>query len=480
MSSLARIGCVLAAYLPVQVEQQRRKLELPLLIPHPLDGSLIFACSPEAEAAGIVAGLSLYQARQMLPQALVIEPDEAAYYAAHGAIEAALRDYSPLIETVGLGEFLVDLRGVTGRGGSQQKDEALAQELQAAAADACGLRVRVGLASGKFVAERAARAEAGGEVGEADTGARVVPAGEEGRFLAPMPVAVLPNLPGEMRRRLFLFDLHTLGDLAALRKPAVLRQFGGEIAGLYELARGNDPRPINPDVPPLRVLRTLRLDSPVSERQPLLNAAQRLSWQLSKTLTHRGYHAEGVKLTLHLANGTTQEAGQAAKPPTSDEARLARLAGLLLGRLPVKSPVAAVALSVYPLRAWHIGLHQLKLAGAGVPEKELKFETALQLLFHRFGEAVVRVAALLGPPLALRIQVELDGQGLPQRLTFGGQTRFVQKIDERWREERQWWDERLTLRRDFFRVLLMDDSLRNIFQDLTDDEWYLDRSWPVL
>ena len=477
MVALARIACVLAGYLPVQIEQQRRKLELPLLIPHPVDGSLIFACSPEAEAAGIYAGLSLYQARQMLPQALVIEPDEAAYHAAHAAIEAALQAFSPLIETVGLGEFLVDLRGVTGHGGGPNQDEALAHEVRAAAAEACGLRVRVGLASGKFVAERAARAAAAGEEG---TEVMVVAAGDESRFLAPLPVEALPNLPGEMRRRLFLFDLHTLGDLAALRKPAVLRQFGGEIAGLYELARGSDPRPVNPDVPPLRLVRTLRLSSPVSERQPLLNAAQRLSWQLSKTLTHRGYHAEGIKLTLHLANGAAQEAGQTAKPPTSDEARLARLAGVLLGRLPVTSPVAAVAVSVYPLRAWHIGLHQLKLAGAGVPEQQLKFETALQLLFHRFGEAVVRVAALLGPPVALHIQVELDGHGLPLRLIFGGQTRLVLKIDERWREERQWWDERQALRRDYFRVQLADDSLRNIFQDLTDDEWYLDRSWPVL
>src|SRR5205085_9775703 len=112
MNSLARIACVLAGYLPVQVEQQRRHCDLPLLIPHPLDGSVIFACSPEAEAAGVYAGLSLYQARQMLPQALVIEPDEMAYHAAHGAMEAALQAYSPLIETVGIGEFLVDVRAL--------------------------------------------------------------------------------------------------------------------------------------------------------------------------------------------------------------------------------------------------------------------------------------------------------------------------------------------------------------------------------
>jgi hypothetical protein len=66
---------------------------------------VIFACSLEATAAAAQPGLSLYQARQMLPQALVVQLDEMAYHAVHGALQAACA-FSPLIETVGLGEFL--------------------------------------------------------------------------------------------------------------------------------------------------------------------------------------------------------------------------------------------------------------------------------------------------------------------------------------------------------------------------------------
>ena len=483
MASQAKVACVLADYLPIQVEQQRQGFDLPLLIPHPLDGSVIFACSPEATAAGVQPGLSLYQARQMLPQARVVQPDEMAYHAVHGSLQAALQAFSPLIETVGLGEFLVDVRGLGSRGAggafatqpaaSGERDEELVREIVAAMQAASGLVVRVGLAAGKFTAGQAARQA------PAD-GGLVVPAGAEAQFLAPLSIDALPNLPGEMRRRLYLLDLYTLGDLAALRKPAVLRQFGGEIAGLYELARGNDPRPLNPDVPPLRLVRSLRLASPVSERQALLNATQRLCWQLGKLLQHKGYHAEGLKLTLYAADGSCQETGQAAKPPTSDEARLGRLAALLLGRLPVRAPVAVVALSVYPLRAWHLGLHQMTLADAGVPEKQLRFEEALQLLMHRFGQAVVRVAALLGPPVPLRVQVTLDAHGQPCQLEFGGEVRPLLEIDECWREERQWWDDQRAVRRDYFRVTLGDGSLRNIFQDQSDGEWYLDRAWPLL
>ncbi len=473
-----KIACVFAEFLPAQIEQQRRRLALPLLITSPIDPSLIFACSPDAHAAGIVAGLSVYQARQMLPEAVILEPDEHAYHAAHSALEAALRAYSPLLETVALGEFLVDVRALSPQHGG---DDALALALANAAAAASELVVRVGLAEGRFVAEQAARqapAVVLAGVGPAST-TLVVPPATEARFLAPLPIEVLPGLPGEMRRRLFLFDLYTLGDLAAIAKPAVLRQFGGEIASLYELARGRDPRPLSPDVPPLRLVRSLRLAAPVSSRPVLLQATQRLSWQLAKVLNHKAYHAEALKLTVYHADGTCHEIGQAAKPPTSDEARLTRLAALLLGKLEIPAPVVTLALSVYPLRAWHHSAQQIELA-AGPPQKLADFEQALQLLFHRFSRTVLQVAALLGPPVPLKIQVTLDDLGQPASLALGGPPQRVLAVHETWREEKSWWDARRARLRDYYRVLLLDESYRNIYQDLNTQQWYLDRAWPIL
>ncbi len=257
-----QIACVLAPDLPIQVERQRRKVDGPLLIAHPVDGATVFAMSDDAAEAGVLPGMSLYQARQIIPAALVIEPDEMTYHACHGSMEAALRAFSPAIETVGLGEFLVDARGLERSHGN---DQAIAEAMNAAARSASGLSGRVGLATGKFIAQQAARSAP-------PDGVRVIAPGDEARFLAPLPIGVLPNLPGETRRRLHLFDLHTLGDLARLSKPAVRRQFGGEMSGLYELARGSDPRPINPDVPPLRIVRSMRLTEPVvglrAERDP--------------------------------------------------------------------------------------------------------------------------------------------------------------------------------------------------------------------
>ncbi len=423
--------------------------------------------------AGVAVGMSLYQARQIAPTAQIVEPDETAYYARHDALRTALQAFSLAVETVGLGEFVLDVRGLERALGN---DKALAVALLDAARAVGSLAVKIGMASGKFTAQQAAR--------QAPlNGAWVVPAGEEFICLSPLPITVLPNLPGEMLRRLTLLDLRTLGDLTALRKPAVLRQFGGEISALYELARGHDPRPLQPDTPPLRITRSTTLLEPLSDRQVMLNLINHLSRRLSRALAVRGYHAEAIKLTLEVTRRAPGpgdirlEYGQAVKPPTADEARLTRLAMSFFGRLSTDAPVARISLSAYPLRSWYAGAHQLALTRAGVPERQTRLEGVLQLIVHRFGQAAITLAALLGPPMPLKTRVTLNADGTPLRMTLGEQRRNIEGIDEHWREERTWWDK--PLRRDYYRVVLSDGSLRNIFHDLIDDGWYIDRAWPI-
>jgi hypothetical protein len=275
-------------------------------------------------------------------------------------------------------------------------------------------------------------------------------------------------------------DIHTLGGLAALSKPAVLRQFGGEASALYELARGRDPRPLQPDLPPLRLSRSAALAEPLSDRRQLAHLVTHLSRRLGRTLALRGYHAEAIKLSLEVgrASPLRLEYGQALKPPTADEDRLARLALQILGRLGVADSVSRVSLSAYPLRSWHLNARQIALIQAGVPERFTRLEDALQLIAHRFGQAVVKIASLLGPPIPIKVQVRVGASGLPAVVSVAGRLHGIIGIDEFWREERGWWGKPVS--RDYYRVLLADESLRNLFKNVKDGEWYLDRAWPIL
>jgi len=465
-----KIAYVLVEHLPAQIEEQYRQVGRPILITSPMDPQRVYACSAAAHAAGVRAGDLIYQARWRVPMALVVEPDEPAYYGAHETILAALRAYTEAIEVAALGEYLLDVRAIIKL---HDGPVALAQKLAQAVQEVSGLSVRVGLAEGRFVAEQAAYLNSGNS-------AVAVPEGEEALFVAPLPFDVLPQLPKRLHQRLKAQSLYTLGDLARLGKAAVMRQFGGEISGFFELARGRDDRFLNYSAPTLREVRSLTLDEPSTDREHLRRLAQHLAWRLHKVLTHRGFHAQGLKLTLHLADNSLKALGRSAKPPTSAEDRLKQLASDLLIEFQITAPVTCLELCVYPLRPWFLSAHQLDLKRAGIAGKLVDLENAIQQMVAKFGERVVRVASFVGQPSPQRIQVKLHQPSrTPSVLFFNGEVRVVLEVQEPWLDQAYAWDPRRKVDRQYYRVLLGDNSLRKIYQDRLTGHWYLDRTWPM-
>ena len=147
----------------------------------------------------------------------------------------------------------------------------LCRQLQAEVQGELGLTGRVGLAGSKFPA-RVAALTSSEPVGE-------VPAGTEGDFLASLPVRLLA-LDAEQAHRLALLGIHTLGQLAALPRSAMLAQLGPNGPLLHDLASGIDPRPLVPQRQPRQVTVFHEFEPPVEDRQILLATLEHLAGQL--------------------------------------------------------------------------------------------------------------------------------------------------------------------------------------------------------
>jgi hypothetical protein len=150
----------------------------------------------------------------------------------------------------------------------------------------------------------------------------------------------------------------------------------------------------------------------------------------------------------------------------------------LFGKLSNAAPITRLSLIAYPLRSWHAGARQLTFVMGSNPERQGRFDNALHLIWNRFGQWAIQIATFFAAPAPRKTQVILNTEGLPMKLTLVGQVWNIVGVDEHWREERLWWSR--PVRRDYFRVILSDGSLRNIFQNLIDGEWYLDRAFPIL
>ncbi len=471
-----RFACARIEHLPTRLEAalQPELSNQPLVVLRVWDEHVLDA-SPDVEASGVRPGDSRRRIEQLCPQAVVLPARETLYQSHHDTLKSVLANFTDKIETAALGEFFIEIGALSRTFPSEQ---ALAEQIVAQAHQTVQLIPSVGIAANKFTALQAAR-----QAALESSHVWVVPKGDERRFLASLPLTILPEPPIELLRRLHLFGITTLGGFADLPHAAVVMQFGAECGFFHDLARGIDPRPLSPESPPPMLSRGLSLAEPLVDRRQVLVVLEHLAGRLARELDKSGYHAMALSLTVSTADPQetvpghetlypTQTTGAPVKPPSSDVQLLRRTAGRLLGNLKLSSGVTGLTLSAYPLREWHEGARQMALFEEPDQPRLARLRVVLRNLQQRFGEAVIRLASVIGPPLPLSIDVGLRPDGTPMWLRWGGWARLVDQVYEFWREQHNWWDQPVA--RDYYQVELNGEVVFTVFRD-GKGRWFLDR-----
>ncbi len=239
---------IVAALLPDLVSQvEKLPPDTPLILTN--DKGLVAAASLAALRAGVVRGMRLRAACSLCPDAQVKALDDAPYREFASALEELFTPLTTLVEAVppfwnrraqahpllpiSSAAWFLDI------GKHLPRD---AENIVRALGEACRAQLGVvpsfGLAAGKFPALVAAK-----RASEAQP--VLVRRGEEGDFIAGLPISCLP-LSRDALRQLQFLGVATLRDIAALPVSALttLDSKMGRLA--HRLARGDDPRPVVP------------------------------------------------------------------------------------------------------------------------------------------------------------------------------------------------------------------------------------------
>lgn len=316
------------------------------------------AVSRPARKVGVRAGMSLAQARAIFPDLTVRGRDPVSERSAHEALLEVADGLSPCVEDAADDLVLAGVDGMErlfpGPGG-----EAELAALARRAAARLGLFIRAGIAGSRLAARLAARRPAT---------VTIVAAGDEAAFLAPLPTGVLDPTPS-LEQRLRRWGIATLGELARLPAPDVVRRLGAEGGGAHRAARGEDPTPLVPRHPEPVLTEGMALEWPVLTLEPLMLTIGELAGRLMRRLDAAGAACTLLEIELELEPGGADRHEIRLPAPSTDVRALVAIARLDLESNPPQAPVAGVRCTAHPDRPRRA---QLTLFGAPeIPPSEL-------------------------------------------------------------------------------------------------------------
>src|SRR5436190_938006 len=331
----------------------------------------LVAATRRARTKGIRAGMTLAQARSILPKLIARARDAECERTAQEALLEVAETFSPRVEDAGDGFVFIDVSGM-GRHFASEKD------LGDAALRACdniGLPARFGLAASKLAARVAA---------EQPKSPTIVDAGHEAEFLAPLPLARLtPQL--DAASTLQRWGISSIGELAQLPESEIAARLGELGRELHYAARGVDPRPLIPPALPPEFREGMELEWPLVALEPFLFIASNALDRLSKRMEFQGFACKRLEFTLTLEPDGYDARSLDLPAPTRDVKTTFTLMPLDSEQRPPGAPVVGFTFTAHPDRPRRA---QLSLFGPAALSPE-KLATTIARLVSMLGDGRV-------------------------------------------------------------------------------------------
>lgn len=298
------------------------------IIGMPEERGFIMDCSDELAQRGVTPSMPLKDAYHLCYDATPILARRKEYGAIWEEVLSSIAGITLRIEPKEAGTVFLD---ITRLPGMFKSEEQIARALTGMVSGKFGLDVRVGVGNSRFLSYEAASSAS------ADT--RVVAPGMERDFLSSVGIDSLP-VPYDIRERLHLLGLGSLGQIGAFTFSALTSQFGTAGKELWEMANGVGDRDRIPCAFSITDIdREMICDGPVHSLQEIRAALLDLLDGLCLELEELGKACRTIKLVFDLENRTFFEKDFFMHGPTAHKDDMLRRIMAGLQGIELASPV---------------------------------------------------------------------------------------------------------------------------------------------
>jgi DNA polymerase-4 len=296
----------------------------PLIVGGGGQRGVVAAASYEVRPFGVRSAMSMVEALQRCPHAVVVPPRMARYVAVSAHVFGIFGRYTPDIEGLSLDEAFLDVSGCEKLFGS---GESIAQRIRAEIHSELGLTASAGVASNKFLAKLAS------DMNKPD-GITLMPRDQAaiGAFLAPLPVERMWGVGKVGAAKLRAAGFQRFGDLAAASDQRLSALLGAQGPHLKRLAQGLDDRAVASDRGAKSVGAEHTFETDLRDREALLTPILEQCARVAGRLTRAGLYTTVLTLKVKYRDHSLRSRRQQLETPAHDTDTLYEAARALLSR----------------------------------------------------------------------------------------------------------------------------------------------------
>ena len=300
---------------PTDRWRRNRPVEAPLALIAAAQGGLrLTAVDGAAAQEGLAPGMTLADARALVPELFAAASDPAADAAALDQLVIWATRYTPWAAIDGGDGIILDITGCAHLCGGE---EALLE-------DACRRLGHAGITARAASAETPAAAWAWARFRREGASRPVVPEGALDDALAPLPVAAL-RIPDALATALSRVGLRRIEDLLRLPRAPLVARYGEIVTLRLDRLFGRAAEPIAPRAAPLAFIMREAFAEPIQRREDFAVATERLLAELCVKLARAGRGVRRVALAFFRVDATAQRIAIGTSAPSLDAGHLLRL-----------------------------------------------------------------------------------------------------------------------------------------------------------
>ena len=348
----------------------------------PTERGVVASCSYAARAVGVRSAMPMSRAIRLCGNLIIVPGRHKLYSEYSEKVMNKLRGLTPFVEQISIDEAFLDISDI------RQAPARLALDLQTAIKNELHLPSSIGIASSKLVAKIATEVgkKSNNKRNEPPFGLTIVPAGDETKFLAPLPADMLWGVGPKTSARLAELGIHTIGDIAGWPERELVNLFGENGRDLWQHAQGIDNRPIVTEYETKSISQETTFNVDVRDEKTLEKTLRELSMQVGRQLRKNDLAGKTVKLKIRWSDFTTITRQVTLPTSTDNDDEILRTAIKLMKT--VRKPNQLVRLIGVGVSGIGAPLRQLSLWDVG-SEKSRKLQEIIDKLQEKYGRDII-------------------------------------------------------------------------------------------